>query len=240
MYKKNLILVPMLYLCFLRGADGQYIKTQQGIVFKKGTSIRLGNVKISNKKSGLAKFSNIYGVFNILATTGDTLEITSNGYQTNYTIVSDFKDQVLYLDPFVELSEVVIRENSLIEDLQEVQKGYRSKGVFYTGTPHYYYLILKPMTFIYENFKSEVINARKFKKYAKREINNYEVSKGFNDEIIKKYTTIKDDELLDFTLIYKPSIQQTKNWSDYDFIDYIKKSYLEFKKHDNKKNKLKP
>lgn len=232
---KLIFLVYLLILCFLIPVDGQSIKTQQGILFEKGKNIRLANLKILNKSSGITRQSDTYGVFNISAAIGDTLEMSGSGYQTNQIMVTDFKDQAVYLDPIVELKEVVITGSSLAEDLQAVQKGYRDKGVFYTGRPHYYYLFLKPMTFIYENFKSEVINARKWKKYTKREMDNFEVSKGFNDEVIKKYTSLTDAQLFDFEWRYAPTYEQAKNWSEYDFIDYIKKSYLKFKNPETRK-----
>lgn len=226
---KNCILLFLLQFYLVILTYGQSAQTQQGIIFKTGTSIRLGNLKILNKTNGLTHSSNLYGVFNMPAKTGDTLEISGDGYQTKSIAITDFKAQIIFLEAFVNLPEVVIKGHSHAEDLQAVQKGYRDKGVFYTGRPHYYYLFLKPMTFIYENFKSEVINARKWKKYEKRETDNLEISKGFNDEVIKQYTPIKDNELVDFEWRYKPSVEQVKYWSDYDLIDYIKNSYQKFK-----------
>ena len=174
-------------------------------------------------------------MFNIAAALGDSLEISSTRFETINSIVTDFSTKILYLIPVIELPEVVIKENSLITDLQEVKKGYRDKGVFYTGKPHYYYLFLKPMTFIYENFKSEVINARKFKKYAKREVDSYEVSTRFNDEIIKNNISIKEVDLFNFKLKYEPSLAQINTWSDYDLINYIKISFENFKKNNSRK-----
>lgn len=228
--------VVVLCLSLVQALQGQFVKMQQGILYKQGSGIRLGSVKVFNKQSSIIVKSNIYGVFNIKADVGDSLEITSVGFQTTNFIVTNFLIQVLYLVPIIELPEVVIKENSLITDLQEVKKGYRDKGVFYTGTPHYYYLFLKPMTFIYENFKSEVINARKFKKYTKREVDNYEVSTRFNDDVIKNYVPIKSQNLFSFKLKYWPSLKQVNTWSDYDLIKYIKTSYDDFIKNGNVKN----
>jgi hypothetical protein len=236
MYKRKMFAVVVLCLSLVQALQGQSVKMQQGILYKQGSGIRLGSVKVFNKQSSTIVKSNIYGVFNIKADVGDSLEITSVGFQTTNFIVTNFLIQVLYLVPIIELPEVVIKENSLITDLQEVKKGYRDKGVFYTGTPHYYYLFLKPMTFIYENFKSEVINARKFKKYAKREVDNYEVSTRFNDDVIKNHVPIKDQNLFSFKLKYWPSLKQVNTWSDYDLIRYIKTSYDDFIKNGNVKN----
>lgn len=231
-----MFVVGALCLSLVQALQGQSVKMQQGIIYKQGSSIRLGSVKVFNKQSGITVKSDIYGVFYIKAAVGDSLEISSAGFQASNSVVTDFSTKVLYLIPAIELREVVVKENSLITDLQEVKKGYRDKGVFYTGTPHYYYLFLKPMTFIYENFKSEVINARKFKRYAKREVDSYEVSVRFNDEVIKNYVPIKDQDLFGFKLKYWPSLKQINTWSDYDLINYIKTSYDDFIKGGNVKN----
>jgi hypothetical protein len=233
MVKKSTRLFYMVFVFLVNAAQGQPVKVQQGIIYKQGSNIRLGSVKILNKQRHQIAKSNLYGVFNIVAATGDSLEISGVGFVTVNSIVTDFSTQILYLTPALELPEVTIKENSLLTDLQEVKKGYRDKGVFYTGTPHYYYLFLKPMTFIYENFKSEVINARKFKKYAKREVDSYEVSARFNDDLIKSNVPIKEADLFSFKLKYQPSLAQIRVWNDYDLINYIKCSYLDFKKkHD--------
>ena len=235
MDRRKTLLFYVLFIFVANTLKGQPVKMQQGIIYKQGSSIRLGSVKVFNKQSKQTVKSNLYGVFNIMAALGDSLEISSAGFQTINSIVTDFLIKVLYLTPDVELPEVVIKENSLITDLREVKKGYRDKGVFYTGTPHYYYLFLKPMTFIYENFKSEVINARKFNKYAKREVDGYEISTRFNDDLIKNNVPVKDADLFNFKLKYQPSLEQINTWSDYDLINYIKRSYEDFKKNNSKK-----
>lgn len=229
MLKKISVITFAASYLFFNVASGQ-VKTQQGIIFKRETAIRLGSVQIINKKTSVRTQSSIYGEFNIKAATGDTLLFRNNGYEDKSIIVSNFQDQIIYLKPFTELSEVVITANSVQKDLAETQKVYRSKGVFYTGNPHYYYLFLKPMTFIYENFKSEVKNARKFKKYTKKELEYYEIAKRFNDSTIKQNVPITKDEIIVFKVNYMPSIEQYLSLNDYDLINYIKDSYVAFKK----------
>src|SRR6202000_1438300 len=125
---------------------------------------------------------------------------------------------------------VVIKETSVQADLDEAKRGYRKKSVFYTGTPHYYYLVLKPMTFIYENFKSEVKDARKFNRYAAKELAYYEITARFNDHTIKNVIPIKEEELDDFKSDYWPAVEQIRSWNDYDLSAYIIRSYQDFKK----------
>jgi len=227
MRRLKLIILLISFFC-IKNAEGQTMKFQQGLIFNQGTSLRLGSIDIINKRTaGVAK-SNIYGEFRVMATLGDTLEFSNPGYSTSRVIVNDFQDQIVYMSPIIQLQEVVIQENSFKKDLLDVQKGYRKKSVFYTGTPHYYYLFCKPMTFIYENFKSEEIEARRFKKFTKNSLNSYEISKRWNDTSIKAIVPISNDKLDEFETEYWPTITQIRTWSDYDLINYIKNSYLEF------------
>jgi hypothetical protein len=205
-------------------------KAQQGILYKAGTNVRLGNVQILNKRSLAVVKSNMYGMFSMPASVGDTLEISCAGYNDAELAINDFTDKILFLKPATALSEVVIKETSVQTNLNEVKRGYRKKSVFYTGTPHYYYLFLKPMTFIYENFKSEVKDARRFNRYAKKESAYYEISARFNAQSIKSVILIKDDELEEFESNYWPTPEQIRKWNDYDLINYIIASYQDFKK----------
>src|SRR5690606_38729812 len=50
-----------------------------------------------------------------------------------------------------------------------------------------------------------------------------------NDCYIKSIHPIKDDELADFKSAYWSTVEPIKRWNDYDLINYIKKSYQEFK-----------
>ena len=223
-------LLLFIYLMPFSSAKGQVAKAQQGLLVKSGTGTKLGNVDVLNKRSRVVVKSDGVGIFHITALAGDTLQFAYANYLTTDITVTDFADKVVGLQPVIELAEVVIRENSLIKDLRETQMGYRKKSVFYTGTPHYYYLVLKPMTFIYENFKSEVKQARRFNRYAKRELTSYDINKRFNNSLIKEVVPIGDNEIDDFRVDYAPALQQLNVMSDYDLINYIKNSYKNYKK----------
>lgn len=210
-------------------AEGQQDSVQNGLLFKKGTGIRLSGIRVQNKRNSAMTNSTIIGTFSIPARKGDTLEITGDGYE-NSSSITDLNDRIIFLKPQILLSEVVIKENTIGADLNATQNGYRKKGVFYTGTPHYYYLFLKPMTFIYENFKSEVINARRFKRIAKDERAYYEINTRFNQNTIKKVVPIADNEIDGFEEAYWPSLSQIRNWNDYDLDNYIIHSYSDFKR----------
>lgn len=225
--KKEIILF-LFILNSLTILKAQTQHTFNGVVMQQGAKTRLDSVQIYNKLSRTKVISNSWGAFSIGAKQGDTLEISKRDYELLNIAFTDSLSSILFLKPFMALREVVVYGSSVKYDLSETQRIFRGKGIFYTGRPHYYYLLLKPMTFIYENFNGEVINARKFKKFAKKESDNYDISARFNEAFIKKNAPVRDDEIIHFKSKYKPTIEQVRTYTDYEMIDYIKKSYKEW------------
>lgn len=222
--------LSVLWSGWLFAAIAQGTALTNGIIYENGAGGRLANIKIVNKQTRSRAVTNDIGEFKIAANPGDTLELSNDLFETKNIVVDDSHITIAFLNKIIILKEVVIKENSLRKDLAETQHIYRSKGVFYTGRPHYYYLFLKPMTFIYENFKSEVINARRFKKAAISDLQGQEIGMRFNEQIVQNNTLLNDTQARDFVIRYWPSIQQVRSWSDYDIVQYIKYSYEDFKK----------
>lgn len=235
---KKEILFFLVFLGSFLNLKAQIQTTFNGIVMQQGTKIRLDSVRIYNKLSKVTVISNSWGAFSIAVQKGDILEFFKGDYELKEISFTDSLTHILFLKPYALLKEVVVYGSSVKNDLLETQRIFKSKGVFYTGRPHYYYLFLKPMTFIYENFKGEVINARKFNKLAKAETDNYDISARFNEAIIKKNVAIRENEILDFKSKYRPSVQQARVYSDYEMIDYIKKCYEEWNSTGGLENSL--
>lgn len=179
-------------------------RTFNGVVMQQGTKTRLDSVQIYNKLTRAKVLSNSWGAFSIGVKQGDTLELSRRDHELLDIAFTDSLSSILFLKPFMGLREVIVYGSSVKYDLSETQRIFRGKGVFYTGRPHYYYLFLKPMTFIYENFNGEVISARKFKKFSKKESDNYDISARFSDALIKNNVAIKDDEIIHFKAKYRP------------------------------------
>ncbi|MGN7205694.1 hypothetical protein ACTHQF_15585 [Pedobacter sp. SAFR-022] len=88
-----------------------------------------------------------------------------------------------------------------------------------------------PVTFFYELFSKDAKRARSLQKFAKREIEYTEVSRRFNDNIIKSVLPdMSDIELEQFKVVFRPKAEQLAAWSDYDLLAYIKRSFEQFKK----------
>jgi len=229
---KYFFLFSLLVLLCAYSGFAQTLEQMEGVVYRKGSGQRLSSITIVNKTNGNRTVSNDIGTFKLAVIKGDTIEFKGDSFRSKDTAVSRGSTLIVYLDKLPEptaLAEVTINSTSLKQDILQTKRIYRSKGVFYIGKPHYYYLFLKPMTFIYENFKGEVIAARKFKKIAANDLDGQEIRLHFNRDMVKTAVlNIPDDQIDDFLVDYWPTIQQVHSWSNYEMIQYIKRSYSNY------------
>ena len=229
--KNLLLLIFPLTLC------GQYASAQndyaiEGLVCIKGPGQRLSGISVFNKANKARSVTNDIGIFRISGSKTDTIEFKGDGFEAKDTVIAKVGVLMVYLNKIAAptmLDEVTINSTSLKQDILQTKRIYRSKGVFYTGTPHYYYLFLKPMTFIYENFKGEVIAARKFKKIAANDLEGQEIRLHFNRDVVKRAVPdIPDEQIDSFLVDYWPTIKQVRIWNYYDMIKYIRRSYMDY------------
>lgn len=214
--------------------NGQIQKVQQGVVFKKGTSVRIANAKVYNKRAGYTLITNNFGLFSMLASAGDTLEISHEDYASRTVIVSAFKDELVFLPPSNTLAEVTVKGESVKQRLKEVEDSYRSKGIYYKGRPPLSLLSPfggSPLTFFHELLSKDGKRARRFQEFSEQESDYYEIASRFNDNTIKRIVPIKDEDLADFKLLYRPKIELIRTGTDFELFKYIKTSYQEFIKN---------
>lgn len=211
-------------------ALSQTIKAQQGAVLKRGSNLRISGASIKNKRSQFSVASNGMGIFSILASPGDTLEVSAIGYMSYSRVVTDFNDAIVYLQEITRLEEVVVTGKSLESDLNDIKDAYRSKGSYYGGKPPVLAYIFNPLSALGERFGKTGKRARRFNEFANQELEYQEVARRFNDLSIRNaIPDIKPEELQDFRADYLPTVEQMRFWNEYDLVVYIRKSYKEFK-----------
>ncbi len=204
----------------------------KGIIFKKGATTRLSDVKILNANTKQQVKSDEYGVFAIDATIGDTIQFIMLNYQYTEKVIVLKQNLIIYLNPNLVLDEVVVKGQTQKAAQKEILDGYRSKGVYYQGQPSFLSFIFTPLTALYELVGKDPNNARRFGEYVQRENAQTEVDKKFNSLFIKNNIPIKEEQLVEFMYLYRPKPQQVIDWNDYDAIRYIKKSYTEYLKRE--------
>ncbi len=91
----------------------------QGLLIEKSGASRVANVSILNKNTGSKALSNELGLFQVAATTGDTLLFSKAGYVDILKPLLSMTDLVLQMQRVIELAEVKVIGQSKQEELQE-------------------------------------------------------------------------------------------------------------------------
>ena len=227
-----ILMLRFLYLFFILQFALQDIHAQQrsfhGVIYEQGTAQRVGSATIKNSASGASARSNNLGEFIIIAAPTDTLLITKPEYVDYKLEASSKKTVLIQLMKIRKLAEVVITARTKKQEMEEVLQGYRKKGVYYNGKPPVLSYIFKPLTAIYELVGKDPSNARRFNNYYHREIEELEIDRRFNANLVKRLTGLEGTDLQNFMASYRPGYTKVTTWSEYDLMTYISKSFKVF------------
>jgi len=200
----------------------------RGVVIEKGSNVRIAMAKISNIRSKTGAVSNEIGMFQLSVEMGDTLLVTKKDLIDQKVAIKNNADLVVYLTRGTTmLDEVVVKGNSKEQEMAEINRDYKRNGSFYAGKPPLILLIPfggHPLTFFYELFGKTPAQARRFKRYYKKELTLMEIDHFFNKSLVTENTELKGKDLDKFLLDYYPPTSLTSNWNHYDAIKYIKES----------------
>ena len=201
----------------------------KGVLFQKQNAQRVSNALIFNLKKKITVASNDLGAFNIKASIGDTLKVFKKDFTEYVFTVADEKDVMLQLSPVIQLNEVRVVGQTKKQELDEALRQYRGQGSIYNGKPPALSMVTNPLTGLYELFGKTPRQAKHFQEFAKNEIEQTNVDKRFNKNLIQQVTDLKEAQIQPFMDSYRPSFDQLSAWNDYDLINYVKKSAQGFK-----------
>ena len=225
-YRMKAFLTALIIICMSSCVIAQDVI--KGVVFQKGTSLRVGNATVSNLSKKVVSQTDGLGVFHILASPGDTINFSRPGFLSQDLVVASLKDQVVQLTRPVQLSEVTVTGQSKKQELDELKREYRRKGSYYSGKPPLLSYIFTPLTALYELVGKTPGQARRFNKYYTREVQNAEIDRRFNQRTISVLTGYEGADLRNFLETYRPQFEEVIGWADYDLVNYVKKSMSAF------------
>ncbi len=210
----------------------------QGLVMERSGTSRLANVSITNKSTGRVTISNELGLFRILASKGDVLNISKPAYTDLTLVLTDLSDLVLRLQPVIELAEVKVEGQSKRQELDELREQYRKKGSYYAGKPPVLAYIFQPLTALYELVGKTPGQARRFNTFYINELQQTEIDRRFNSNTIRNITALEGNDLKNFMVTYRPGYETLSSWDEYALINYIKRSVQTFNKSGRPKGLL--
>lgn len=226
-------LIIILLSCSLSAQEHFLLK---GLVFKKGANTRLSAIKVLNKVNNELSLSDEWGNFSIHTKLGDTILFEKEGLQGLEKLISSKQNLIIYLSESILLDEVIVKQQSKKKEQQEILAGFKSKGVFYNGKPPFLAYIFSPLTALNELIGKDANNAQRFAAYIQKENGQNNVDTHFNEQIIRKSISIKNEELIEYMYLYRPKPEDVRYRNTYDDMAYVKKSYQEYLQRKNKRN----
>ncbi|MGM9479122.1 hypothetical protein ACS5PU_22060 [Pedobacter sp. GSP4] len=211
---------------FIANAQDFIVK---GVVIEKGSNIRVALAEITNLRTGIGVGSNDIGMFQLKAKIGDTLLVIKRNLIDQRVVVKNAEDFVVYLvRGSTTLDDVTIRGNTKKQDLDEIKREFKNKGVYNGGKTTILSAIFSPLNALYNLFGTDPKNARRFGRYADNEIKQSQIDVYFNQSIIKNNTELRGDTLEKYMLNCRPEFDKAQYWNSYDYIKYIKESSKKF------------
>lgn len=228
-YKIGILLLTVCGFCFT--AKAQLVHNIAGFVCTRGTSVRVAQVKVLNKRTSASIITDDLGSFTIKAALGDTIEFSKDQFTTAKTPVIALTDMVIFLTPVVMLNEVTVQGQTKKQELNSIMNDYRKKGVYYNGKPSALSAVSSPLNALYSIFGKDARDAKHFAAMSQKDLEASQDNKKYNRELVKRITKLPDDEIGKFMDSYRPMHDDLMKWNDYEVINYIKTSLESYKKY---------
>lgn len=224
----TLFFLSLSFLLASKSVNAQVI-VSKGVVFEKGTDIRIALAVVTNMRTNQGVGTNDMGFFQIAAQIGDTLLVQKRKFDNQLIIVKSDKDFVVNLiRADMLLDDVTIKAENKQESLLAVKLEHRKKTYFYGKNRSPLHYIRYPIAAIMELFSAERKRARRFDRYYDRELKEQEVDRFFNLSLVKRNTSLTGKQLALFMVNYRPKHAQIKNWNIYDAAGYIRRSAQQY------------
>ena len=224
----------IILFCFAINANAQQVFIIKGVVSKGFTGQRVAQVLIKNLKTNEFIERDDLGWFSIKAAIGDTLQFTKKEFAVFKIAITNSSDLPVYLQPVILLNEVKIQGQSKRQEINDVMSQYKTQGTFYDGKPPVLSFLSSPITGLYELLGTTPGRARRFKADAKNELEYTEIHRRYNPALVKRVTNASDSVVTKFMEYYTPSIEDLKEWNDYQLIKHTREHYEYYDKNNNK------
>ncbi len=217
----------LLAIVFIGNISTSFAVLMTGIVYDFKTNAPMSNVNIKNTYTERGMTTDSTGKFTIEVDRGHLVEFTKIGYKIarvriENTAIPYYK--IAMREGSFELENVDVKGSNYHTDSIEKRETYK------WAIDHYK---LGPIESIEHPFDALSKRNRQIWAFQKR----YEyfekekfVDYVFNAKLIKKITTLDSSQIEDFRRYYRPTYDQIKAWTEYEFLDYIKNSAVIFQK----------
>ncbi|WP_029286420.1 carboxypeptidase-like regulatory domain-containing protein [Pedobacter sp. R20-19] len=237
MYK----LIIFLFLALPAGVIAQTVTTGTVFDYSKKT-ISLPGVSVRNLNSKKTTSTNREGKYTIAATIGDLIEFSAVGYHTDTLYLTNLLNRTIYLpvksNSLADVDVRGVRMNSQITDAKDpLAEKYT---LLNTGGN----LNRKRMTdkvgglslnLGYGKYKRQ---QRKEAELEEKDMYQEEIDANFSEKAVTDLTKLQGEDLKNFMIIYRPSVEQIKAERPYRYNYYISRAFVAWQKLTPQQKKL--
>lgn len=211
-------------LCFAVNIDAIAVVIK-GKVYDMKTNKPMPNVNIVNTFTGTGMTSDSTGVFSLNVENGHLVEFSRIGYKivrVRIDVASLPFYSIAMKEGAFDIQEVEIKGNNFRSDSIENRETYK------WAIDHYK---LEGLDVIQHPFDALSKRNRQIWAFQKR-YDYFEKEKFvdfvFNAKLINKVATIDSTDMETYRRYYRPSYDQVKAWTEYEFLEYIKRTATAF------------
>jgi hypothetical protein len=201
----------------------------EGIVFDKDTKDRVARTNITNITSGKSFYNNLKGEFKVDAKPGDKLVFIREDYLPDTLIIKNSGNLAVSLQRLaIPLREVTIRD-SIVTPLQKLYATRKEFSKAYGSSAYDDFLSTAPgggagisIDALWNAFSREGRNAKHLQGVIQGDYQQDVINYRFSRSYVGKITKLKDQELTDFMIKYRPGYYTVTTANEYEFITYIR------------------
>jgi len=222
-----------IYIALLSFIPSQIAQAQtiiKGEVKDLATDDFLDNVNVKNIYTQKGMIIQQDGQFKLEVKKGELIEFSKVGYQTIRIRILSEKEPLFY-KMVMNKVPVMLRE----VDIRGKPLDFKKDSIRYREV---YDIVLRkerkdevdmrsmPLAMLSKKNRQEWAFQEMYEKWEREKY----IDVAFNERLVSKITYLKDDELKVFMKWNRPSYDFLRNATDYEYLDFIKSRYYEYKK----------
>jgi hypothetical protein len=222
-----------IYIALLSLISIQEVQAQtiiKGEVKDLATDDFLDNVNVKNIYTQKGMTIQQDGQFKLEVRKGELIEFSKVGYQTIRIRILSEKEPLFY-KMVMNKAPVMLRE----VDIRGKPLDFKKDSIRYREV---YDIVLRkerkdevdmrsmPLAMLSKKNRQEWAFQEMYEKWEREKYIDF----AFNERLVSKITYLKDDELKVFMKWNRPSYDFLRNATDYEYLDFIKSRYYEYKK----------
>jgi hypothetical protein len=203
----------------------------EGLVFDKDTKERIARISIMNITTSKLWYDNLQGEFKVDAKTGDRLVFNKEDYLPDTVLVKNNLKIAVYLQrTAIMLREVTIHD-SLHTPLQRLAATRREYSKAYGSSAYSDPFSTSPgggagisIDALYNALSKSGHDSEHLRGLIQHDYEQNVIDFRFNKSYVASITKLKDPDLADFMIKYRPGYYLVSSDTEYEFITYIRTS----------------